>query len=149
MEAIKKEALEMFLQEVDHDFPVPLSEKVDLKQYVEKVLQNADIVYKADGERLQGCVIGYCVNSYDDLVYIALVATGKDYRRRGIAAELVKEFIAMAKKYRKRAVHLYAALGANDAINVYKKIGFVDYVVENEPRPDAVHLIYYIEGNVI
>ena len=146
MESIKKETLEMFLQEVDHDFSIPLSEKVDLKLYVEKVLQNADIVYTADGERLKGCVIGYCVNSYDDLVYIALVATGKDYRRRGIAAELVKEFIAMAKKHRKRAVHLYAASGDTNAINLYRKIGFVNYILENEPRPDAVHLIYYIDG---
>ena len=142
---MEKEKIEIFLSEVDKLFPTPLSHKQNLKEYATKLTENADIFVSCENEKIIALVAGYITNSVDDTVYISVVATLPESQGKGLASKLVKDFICSAKKNNKNAVHLYTDVTNKTAIHLYEKIGFVRYESENEPRPDDVHLIYYIK----
>lgn len=142
---VTKEELEAFLRAVDQDFPIPLSQKSDLSVLAEKFVQRADIITeRIDGE-FAGAVIGYITNSYSDISFITVVAVKKEYRGRGIARRLLEKYLQKAKNSKKfKAMDLYTPPINVGAIKLYRSFGFVDYKIENEPRPNDVHLIYYL-----
>lgn len=141
----EKDRLLEFLLEVDKDFPVALSNKVNINDYSKKLYEKADVIYKEEGNEIVGCVAGYCRNSFENIAYISLVATKKSYRNQGISTELINKFIDMAKSQNKNAIHLYASAEDYRVVLRYKRLGFVDYNPLYEERPEDVHLIYYIE----
>jgi ribosomal protein S18 acetylase RimI-like enzyme len=134
-----------FLIDVDSSFPVPLSQKQDLYAYAKKLKDKATIASILCDERIIAMVAGYTENIIDNLAYISIVATTKDARGRGYARNVLQEFIQICREKRIRAVHLYTAKNNLPAMKLYKKIGFVEYKIENEPRQDDVHLIYFIK----
>ena len=142
---VTKEELEDFLRAVDQDFPVPLSQKSDLSVLAEKFVERADIVLeRVDGE-IAGAVIGYITNSYSEISFITAVAVMSPYRGRGIAKSLLGRYVDAVKKAGKfRAIDIYTQPTNVAALKVYRGFGFVDYKMENEPRPNDVHLIYYL-----
>ena len=88
-----------FLEEVDEDFPIPLSHKTNLHELSKKIIDKADIFveYNEDNE-ISSLVIGYITNSQDRKAYISVVATKKAY--------------------------LYTHKSNVKAIKMYKSIGF-------------------------
>lgn len=40
-----------------------------------------------------------------------------------------------------KAIHLYADKENGAALNMYDKLGFVDWKINDEPRPEDKHLI--------
>lgn len=134
-----------FLIDVDSSFPVPLSQKQDLFDYAKKLKEKATLVPIICDEKIAAMVAGYTENIIDNLAYISIVATTKDARGRGYARNVLQEFIQICREKRIRAVHLYTAKNNLPAIKLYKKIGFVEYKIENEPRQNDLHLIYYIK----
>lgn len=87
---------------------------------------------------------GYTENTVNNVAYITMVASLPEYRGKGLAKQLVTEFIDRAKSKRLKAVHLYAVRENEAAMNLYKSIGFVEWHLENEKRPEDVHLIHYL-----
>ena len=140
-------ALERFLREVDHTFPVPISEKQDLGDYARKLCDRATLCVEtdADGERIVALVAGYTENVIDGRAYISLVATVPDAQGRGLGSRLVREFISVAAARGLDAVHLYAVPTNTPALSMYKRLGFEFWILPDEPRPDDIHLIYRIK----
>ena len=137
--------VERFLNKVDKDFPVPISCKQDLVLYARKLVEKATVCGEYQNEELISMVAGYTDNLENNLAYISIVATAPEGRGQGFATKLVKEFISICKDKHISAVHLYTDIRNQPAIKMYDKIGFVTYEMQDEPRPDDVHLIYYIE----
>lgn len=134
-----------FLIDVDSSFPVPLSQKQDLFDYAKKLKEKATLVTIICDEKIAAMVAGYTENIIDNIAYISILATVNEARGRGYAQKVLQEFIQICRKKRISAVHLYAAQNNFPALKLYKKIGFVEYKIKNEPRQDDVHLIYYIK----
>ncbi len=145
--SISTEAIENFLKKVDFEFPVPLSQKTDLEAYAKKLKESATCCCKFDNGEIVSMVAGYTNNLTDNIAYISLVATLPEYRGKGFAEELVKEFILNCKEKKIIAVHLYTLDENEKAVNLYKKIGFEKYILENESRKSDLHLIYFLEEN--
>lgn len=137
-------SLEKFLYAVDNSFPVPLSEKQNLKDYAKKLFSSATICAEVQNGEILSMVAGYTENLTDDIAYIAVVATLKAAQGRGLASKCVREFIEICKEKSIGAVHLYTDTSNETAKAMYQKIGFVNYTQENEPRPQDTHLIYKI-----
>lgn len=138
--------IESFLREVDYSFPVPLSQKQDLHSFACKLHEKATIcAERADGI-IQSMVAGYTDNLENGLAYVSIVATLKAYQGHGTATKLVCRFLDICRDKGFRAVHLYAVESNVTAIEMYRKIGFVRYEMENETRPEDAHLIYYIKN---
>lgn len=134
------------LKEVNYDFPVALSDKVDLMEYTIKLYERANLKVKLVDDEIIGMVAGYIDNCVDKISYISLVAVRKEYRNQKIAKSLIKEFIneCMIKKI--DMIHLYTDKKNLGAIHLYQSLYFNKYEISNEPSPNDIHLclkLYY------
>ena len=140
------EEIESFLRDVDKDFPIPLSEKTDLKEDALKLQERATLfVERAEGT-IVSMVAGYTNDSQDGLAYIAVLATKKECRGRGLAEKLLQKFLSECKEKGFKAVHLYAVKENEKAVALYQKLGFEEYFPANEQRPNDLHLILKFES---
>lgn len=126
-----------FLEEVDKNFLVPLSERQNLDVLANKLFENGSIFARHEDDRMIAMVAGY-INSFNGIAYISVVATLPSWQGRGIATELIKEFIEEASRKGMKAVHLYTNKNVEP---MYRKIGFVSFYDKEEKRPEDVHLI--------
>lgn len=130
-----------FLEKIDKDFPVPLSKKVNLKEYTAKLSRYAYIISAENENTLVGIVAGYLDNLEDNLAYISLLGVCKEERNKGIAKHLIDLFLQSCEKKKVRGVHVYAVEKNISAMKTYRKAGFIKYSCEKELRPDDEHLI--------
>lgn len=139
--------LEAFLREADKTFPVPLSEKQELRAYARKLHEKATLCAAYEGEDIVSLAAGYTDNITDGMAYLAIAATLPRARGQGLAACLVKKFIQICAQKGIHAVHLYAVPSNIPAMHMYTSLGFQSLVLADEPRKDDAHLIYYLGEN--
>ena len=137
------EMLEKFLRKVDNTFPVALSAKQNLHEYAQKLYDKATLCTECKAGEIISLVAGYTKNTIDNKAYIAVVATLPEEQGNGFASKLIQEFIDKSKEEGLYAIHLYSA--SQSAIELYQKLGFTEWEIEDEPRKDAIHLIYYFD----
>lgn len=137
--------VEDFLNEVDNSFPVPLSEKQDLHKFAIKIYDKATVCKVEGNDKIVAMIAGYTDNVINNIAYVSVLATIKEAQGKGYAERLVREFINIAKSKNLDAVHLYTVATNIKAVALYKKVGFVEWKVENEQRPEDLHLIYHIK----
>lgn len=138
------ELLKVFLEQVDQTFPVPLSKKHDLHEFAAKLLQNATICAEVENGRIISAVAGYTERLVENMAYISIVATVPEARGRGLAVKLIREFIGICVSKQIPAIHLYAVPENTAAVRMYRKMGFVNLEIPNEPRPDDLHMVFII-----
>lgn len=141
----KSKMIYEFLKSVDSDFPVLLSSKTDLYTLANKLQAKATICAEIENDRIIAMVAGYINDTTNKTAFLTVLATLPSARNRGLASKLIKEFIIKAKYSNMKLVHLYTDKTNNAAIKLYQKLGFVDYIIENEPRPNDLHFVYFIE----
>ena len=142
---LTKEMLVNYLKKVDESFPVPLSKKVDLTDYANKLSTKATLCYEIWNEESIGLVAGYTEKVINEMAYIALVGVVEEAQHEGIASKLVKEFCIECSQKGLKKVHLYTDSRNERAILMYKKLGFKEYIIEDEPRPKDIHFILDIK----
>lgn len=140
-----KAVVEQFFREVDRSFPVPLSVKQDLGEFAVKLCSKGTICTVMEGDRIISMAAGYTDNLIENMAYLSVVATLPEAQGKGLASKLVKEFIGICEQKGIGAVHLYAVPSNDAAIRMYEKTGFVPLIMEDEPRPDDAHLVYYLK----
>lgn len=141
---ISKAQLVNYFKNVDSLFPEPLSTKCILNEFVEKLLSKGTLCPEIwDGE-LVGLVAGYTDNLVNDMAYITTVAVVEKAKHHGIANKLINDFCRICQDKQIKNIHLYTSRDNIQAITLYRKIGFTDYTIENEPRPEDLHLILNI-----
>ena len=143
------EQIEFFLNKVDKLFPVPLSEKQNLHEFACKLRNKATICAKVEYGEIVSAVCGYTENVVNKAAYISIVATIPEAQGKGFASELVLQFIGIADSRNLSYVHLYAVPDNIGAIKLYKNLGFKEMILEDEPRPQDAHLIYYIKRGLL
>jgi ribosomal protein S18 acetylase RimI-like enzyme len=93
-----KEKLLIFLLQVDHYFSPPLSSKVNLEEYVEKIAHQAKLVIRYSKDReIIGLTVLYCNDTKDLKAYVSLVAVAKDHRSRGYARDMMQEVLGYVR----------------------------------------------------
>lgn len=139
--------IEEFLLEIDKDFPVPLSKKVNISEFSKKLFEKATIITKIKDKKIISMLAGYTENTENDLAYVSILATTKEYRGQGLAGKSLDKFIKLCKKKDLKGVHLYTVKTNTSALAVYHKRGFTEYVLENESRPNDLHLVLHFKEN--
>ncbi len=134
---ISKSELEEFFAAVDGDFPVRLSERVNIGEWCEKLLSNGTVCAEAIDGELAAVVAGYANNHEEKNGYIAVAAVKRNFRRRGLGAAAVSKFIKKAGDAGMETVYLYVHKSNGAAIRMYKGIGFKE--VESD-RTDSLRL---------
>ncbi len=138
--------IEKFLYSVDATFPVPLSQKQDLKDLAIKFWEKGTLCLAWENNEICSMVAGYTDNILNNKAYISVVATLDSARGQGYASRLIEEFIAIAEEKHIEAVHLYTDRKNIPAIRMYLKLGFEEWQISEEPRPDDMHLICFLAG---
>lgn len=92
LEASAGETVSAYLSSVNNDFPIPLTQKVDLAEYAAKVLSRGIALAMFDGCEIVGLAAGY-VNDVTGLsAYLSVLSVSKEYRGRGLGSALVRAF---------------------------------------------------------
>lgn len=109
----------------DADFVPPLSGRVEIRAYAQKIGGNATRCEAwADGA-LVGLAAAYCNNQKSRVAYITSVSVLKEWTRKGIAAGLLGQCVEQAKVAGMRQISLEVAAGNTSAIKLYEKSGFI------------------------
>lgn len=107
----------------------PLTGRVVLDEYVEKLAQNADLFYAMEGE----VTCGSCAVYLNQRIgYITSIGILPDFCRRGIGSKLIDEMIRVAKEYKIEVITLRVLDSNTKAVHFYEKFGFeVEIIEEN------------------
>ena len=136
--------LSIFLRRVNHLFPISLSEKEALSELADKFIKKGTISVIREENRIISLCAGYANDDLNKRAYISVVATLPEYADKGYGRIVVQNFICKARQKGMKAVHLYAVKENIPAIKMYENLGFEDFVMDNETRPEDKHFILYL-----
>ena len=108
----------------DADFVPPLSGRVDIYDYSQKIASKATRLEAWSGGTLVGLVAVYCNDQESRIAYITSVSVLQAWTGKGIAACLMSQCIEHAKASGMRQISLEVAGDNAPAIKLYKKSGF-------------------------
>jgi len=113
--------------------PDPLSERVNIAEYAEKLLKFAEIFYAKSENRIIGMVALYANDMQTRIAHIPLVVVANQYQHKGVGKELMLQAIALAKSRDMDSVWLYVHKENGHAIDFYYKLGF-QFDVFRDPK---------------
>jgi len=119
-----KDRIIRFLNLVDDQFHVKLSERVNIEDYSTKLSKAAMNYYLVIDEKDVGH-LGFYVNKSDGFLFISSIALMKDFEGRGLAGKLIgflKDYAVNLQIYK---VSLHVHKEASNVVRFYKKHGFV------------------------
>lgn len=129
-------SLKDFLIIINNDFPIPISNKIDLDVFLKKIFNNGLIYVALDRKKIIGACFFYCNNTTDGIAFLTLMGVLKEYRKNSIANNLLNLMIAYCKHNRFKKIRLYTRNTNIEAINLYKKNGF--YEIESDRLNDLM-----------
>lgn len=113
------------LEQVDGEFSPPLSQRLSLASYADKIIANAVIFPLIEAGRMTAFVAMYCNDPDGKTAYITMVATEPAGRGKGLASGLVGLAIHHARRRGFQQVALEVYRSNLSALNLYRKLGFV------------------------
>lgn len=113
------------LRQCDADFCPPLSSRVDLQSYADKLARHAVRLEAWIEQDLAGFVALYCDKQAGDTAYISNVSVCRPWRGLGIARTLVAQAIAHARSAGMREIGLEVNAGHSPAVALYAGLGFM------------------------
>lgn len=127
------------LAAADRAFHPPLSHRVNLMEYAEKLTRHAQRTEAWDGEVLIGLVAVYCNDPARDTAFVSSVSVLDPYGRKGIARYLMQAAIAQVRELEFGFVVLEVNKTGAAALSLYKSLGF-HTSVSVEPRMERLIL---------
>lgn len=108
-----------FLQEVDNLFIQPISQRVDLLEYSNKITEKAYLFIAFKDNNPIGLIAAYC-NKYD-YSYLSLIAIKNQYQGIGLAGKLMNMLIDLCAKQKSKSIKLECSI---ELIPFYNKYDF-------------------------
>lgn len=124
--SVTQDELLDFLIEVNNDFSPKLSERVNLKDWVKKMSDNATTFEVWDNDKLIAMIVAYINDYQTKQAYVTLVCCKKEYRRRGIIENMFKRVFEYCINKSFETIVLKTDINNIPAINLYKKLNFVE-----------------------
>lgn len=109
----------------DAYFIPPLSDRVEIGDYAERIASKATRFEAWLGGRLIGLVAAYCNDHEKRVAYITSVSVLRAWTGKGIAAQLLGQCVETAKSSGMRQICLEVAQNNAPAIKLYEESGFV------------------------
>lgn len=107
----------------------PLTGRVEIDFYAEKLAQSADVFYAMDGEHICGSCAVYLNGKKG---YISSIGVFSNYWRRGIGTLLLNEVSRIAKEKHIDEIELKVYKSNEKAIRFYENNGFMSVVMEDD-----------------
>ena len=116
--------LRTHLLECNPHFVPPLQDKVDLRDYAQKIFEHAVTFEAWSDDVLVGMVAAYFNDLDERAGFITNVSTLKRYMGQGIASKLIHSAIEHARQHDFVAILLEVEKANEHAIELYEKIRF-------------------------
>jgi len=113
-----------FLTQCDADFVPPLSNRVVLDQYADKIVQKSTRFEAWYSDELIGLVASYCNHSENLKAFITNVSVHSAFTRRGVAEKLLQQCIEHAKLTEIHQICLEVGRDNLSARRLYGRLGF-------------------------
>jgi ribosomal protein S18 acetylase RimI-like enzyme len=115
-----------FLRAGDRDFANALSERVEIGAYARKIFCHAVRFEAWKESTLVGLVAAYCNDKELRTAYITTVSVRSEWRKRGVASQLLDCCIRYARESGMKEIRLEVATESVGAAKLYRKVGFTD-----------------------
>jgi ribosomal protein S18 acetylase RimI-like enzyme len=109
----------------DGDFVPPLSGRVEIKDYAQKIFSKATRIEAWLDGALIGLVAVYCNDQENRIAYITSVSVLRVWTGKGITTRLLDQCVEHAKASGMRQINLEVAGDNVRAIKLYEKRGFI------------------------
>jgi ribosomal protein S18 acetylase RimI-like enzyme len=119
-QAVKNQILTHF-QNCDQAFVDELSSRVNMNEYVDKLINKAERIELWDQDKLIGMLAVYWNKTQD---YISNISVDSNYTKRGIGTELVERCVSISSAQGKSSIAIEVQVDNKSAIKLYQKSGF-------------------------
>jgi ribosomal protein S18 acetylase RimI-like enzyme len=113
-----------FIESIDYSFNPPLSTRVDLGQWLKKVLKLGVVLVSGERQSLEGVIAFYCNDRENWQAFITFLGVAKSARRQGIGRGLLEESIRICSSNGMKSVLVTTGAGNTASIPLYRKFGF-------------------------
>lgn len=138
----KRADIVSFMESVDQDFDPPISTRVCLRDYADKLLQKSVVFIASYDNIIMGMASFYCNDTTHGFAYLGYLAVRKEARRMGIGKKLVSACIAYARKEQMRIMGTETAERNTGVIDFYQRLSFK--VSGKSPRrPDGSNNVLF------
>lgn len=122
------------LKHCDADFVPPLSGRVDIEGYAQKIVRLAVRFEAWSGDALIGLVAAYCNDQESRTTFVSSVSVSKAWVGQRIATTLMGMCVTHAESLAMRQVVLEVASNNLPAVELYRGLGFVE---QERRRPNT------------
>ena len=119
-----RSALKQLLTDVDDEFIPKLSVRLNLDEYVDKIIAKSTIVPVYENGVLNAFISFYCNDLKDHVGYLSMIVVKRDYRNKGVAQLLIEYAISFLQHSGFKYFRLEVNKQNVKALNLYKKSGF-------------------------
>lgn len=116
--------IERFLERVDGDFPVPLTERVDLTEYVSKLMGEGFALVAEEAGNVKGVAAGYANDSRARAAYLSVIAVDGAARGAGVGSLLLNAFELEAAGRGMHLVSLHTNVENSASRAMYGRCGY-------------------------
>lgn len=117
-----RDLLYSYLLLVNHDFRIPLSEKVDLYEYASKLLACGVVIVVIEKGEILSCRGFYCNDNISGTAYGTMMSTLPKAQGKGYARLLVEEMFRICRE--KGFKYVISSSVNPKAIALYKSVGY-------------------------
>lgn len=117
-----------YLKDVDRDFEIPLSSKVNLSEFARKTLANGHAFMAREDDKFVALATLYCNDKVTVKAFLPILSVKECYRGKGYARQLVNIVINLSRLYEMKTVNVDSVNPT--AISLYKSVGFKSVEVE-------------------
>lgn len=133
---IKKEKLVTFLERIDAQLPTPLSSRVELNAYADKVIAHGRVLAVEEKDKIVSALLFYCNDREHQNAYITLLGTLAGHEGKGLGRRLMREMESVARQEGMKRVCLDTEKSNSRALAFYSRCGYViEYVA------DKIHMV--------
>lgn len=118
-----------YLKDVDRDFEIPLSSKVNLSEFARKTLSNGHAFMVREDDKYVALVTLYCNDKVNVKAFLPILSVKECYRGKGYARQLVNIAINISRLYEMKTVNVDSVNPI--AISLYKSVGFQSVGVDD------------------
>lgn len=88
-----KGGLKKFIMEVNFDLPIPITDKIDIDVFLDKIRNFGEAYCVYDQEKIIGCAFFYANDKINKQAFLTLFAVKREYRNCGIGSILLEHMI--------------------------------------------------------
>jgi ribosomal protein S18 acetylase RimI-like enzyme len=116
--------LKKFILSTELYIPRPLTQRVNLNSFLNKLKCKANIVCAWKNKKLGGVSLFYLKETENPVAFITYIAVIPEFWGEGLAGKLLNQTKQLAKNFNKKQVKLEVDKDNKRAIAFYKKQGF-------------------------